>query len=50
MADLPKCPTSHCQDKGKPMQPAGPRRHDKDRKITRFACQTCGQAITQRLA
>jgi hypothetical protein len=41
MAEPPKCPTSHC--------PA-PRRHDKDRKITRYKCQTRGQEITQRTA
>ncbi len=50
MTELPKCPTSRCQDKGKPMQLAGPRRHDKDRKITRYKCQTCGQEISQRAA
>jgi predicted SprT family Zn-dependent metalloprotease len=50
MAEPPKCPTSHCDDKGKPMPPAGPRRHDKDRKITRYKCPTCGQEITQRTA
>jgi hypothetical protein len=48
MAEPPKCPTSHCPDKGKPMSPADPRRHDKDRKITRYKCLTCGQEITQR--
>jgi hypothetical protein len=50
MAEPRKCPTSHCPDKGKAMLPAGPRRHDKDRKITRYKCQTRGQEITQRTA
>jgi hypothetical protein len=50
MAELPKCPTSRCEDKGKPMQPASLRRYDIDRKITRYKCQTCGQEITQRTA
>jgi hypothetical protein len=49
MAEPPKCPTSHCPDKRKAILPAGPRRHDKDRK-TRYKCQTCGQEITQRTA
>ena len=50
MTDPPKCPTSKCHDKGKPMPRAGLRRHDGDRKITRYKCPTCGQEIIQRAA
>ena len=50
MADSPTCPTSKCPDKGKPMPRAGLRRHDGDRKITRYACPTCGQEMAKRAA
>ena len=48
MAEQPNCPTPRCPERGKPMPPAQPRRHDKDRRITRYKCPTCGQEITQR--
>ena len=49
MAEPPNCPNSNCAGKGKPMPPTDPRRHDKDRKITRYKCPTCGQEIMKRL-
>ena len=50
MADAPNCPTSNCAEKGKPMPAALLRRHDLARRITRYACPACGQAITKRAA
>jgi hypothetical protein len=50
MAEAPNCPTSNCPEKGKPMPVAPLRRHDLGRRITRYACPTCGQAITKRAA
>jgi predicted RNA-binding Zn-ribbon protein involved in translation (DUF1610 family) len=48
MAESPTCPTSKCADKGKPMPRAGLRRYDIARRITRYACPTCGQEISKR--
>lgn len=50
MAESPTCPTSKCPDKGKPMQPANPRRYDHQRKITRYKCPTCEREISKRAA
>jgi hypothetical protein len=50
MADPPKCPTPNCPARRNPMPLAGPRRHDKDRHITRYKCPTCAHEITKRTA
>jgi len=50
MTEAPNCPTSKCPDKGKSMPRADLRRHDINRKITRYACPTCGQEIAKRTA
>ena len=50
MAEAPNCPTSNCPEKGKPMPAARPPPARLERKITRYACPTCGQAITKRAA
>jgi predicted SprT family Zn-dependent metalloprotease len=50
MVESPTCPTPRCPDKGKPMSRADLRRHDTARKITRYACPSCGQEIAKRTA
>jgi mRNA-degrading endonuclease toxin of MazEF toxin-antitoxin module len=50
MAESPNCPTVKCADRGKPMPRAPLRRHDINRKITRYACPTCRQEILKRAA
>jgi hypothetical protein len=50
MEESPTCPTAHCPGKGTPMPRAALRRHDIARKITRYACLTCGQRISKRAA
>jgi predicted RNA-binding Zn-ribbon protein involved in translation (DUF1610 family) len=48
MAEPPKCPTPKCTGRGEPMPPGPARRHDLDRRITRYKCPQCGHEITKR--
>jgi predicted RNA-binding Zn-ribbon protein involved in translation (DUF1610 family) len=48
--EVATCPSPYCAERGRPMPVAAPRRYDVARRITRYACPTCGHVITKRTA